>query len=458
MGGGLQDQRLKVVENTEQVHNVIVCTLCSCYPIALLGPSPTWYKSGELPRPVVREPAEVLAELGFALDPEVEITVWDATAESRYMVLPRRPPGTRRPRRGRPRHAARHPQWPDRRRPGLRPAAPVGRATATIAVRRGSDPRVTLAAMFSRMRRGWGLTKKAWGVIRSHPGLAKLPLIGGAFAFIVFVVFGIPGALLLGADSTGGTVGGVVLLAIGAYLASFAVIYFNVALAAGADQALRGEEPDIDAAKGVARSRVGTIAAWALVSAAVSVVLGTLRDRGGAAGNIAASIGGAIWSLVTFLVVPVLAFEGIGPFAAMKRSAGLFRQRWGQQVTGNVIIGGVSGLIVLVGVVLGVGGVCLLVAGSMPMRPGGGARRGGGDHRDRRCRVRRGHAGRVRRRPVPLRRRGPCARAVHRPGSRRRSPHPLSPPGSNEAPSPAGARRGVRAPAQPIASACAASV
>ena len=69
MGGGLQDQRLKVVENTEQVHNVIVCTLCSCYPIALLGPSPTWYKSESYRARVVREPREVLEEFGFDARP-----------------------------------------------------------------------------------------------------------------------------------------------------------------------------------------------------------------------------------------------------------------------------------------------------------------------------------------------------------------------------------------------------
>jgi nitrile hydratase len=94
MGGGLQEQRLKVVENTESVHNVIVCTLCSCYPIALLGPSPTWYKSESYRARVVRQPRDVLRELGLAVDPDVEITVWDASAESRYMVLPRRPDGT----------------------------------------------------------------------------------------------------------------------------------------------------------------------------------------------------------------------------------------------------------------------------------------------------------------------------------------------------------------------------
>ncbi|MDQ3505579.1 MAG: nitrile hydratase subunit alpha [Actinomycetota bacterium] len=94
MGGGLQEQRLKVVENTADAHNVIVCTLCSCYPIALLGPSPTWYKSEAYRSRVVREPGSVLTEFGFELDPAVQITVWDASAESRYMVLPRRPAGT----------------------------------------------------------------------------------------------------------------------------------------------------------------------------------------------------------------------------------------------------------------------------------------------------------------------------------------------------------------------------
>jgi nitrile hydratase len=94
MGGGLQEQRLKVLENTEHVHNVVVCTLCSCYPIALLGPSPTWYKHESYRSRVVRDPRGVLREFGFELDETVQVTVWDASAETRYMVLPRRPAGT----------------------------------------------------------------------------------------------------------------------------------------------------------------------------------------------------------------------------------------------------------------------------------------------------------------------------------------------------------------------------
>ena len=94
MGGGLQEQRLRVVENTPTRHNVLVCTLCSCYPIALLGPSPTWYKSEGYRSQVVRDPRGVLQQFGYDVPPEVEITVWDATAETRYLVLPKRPPDT----------------------------------------------------------------------------------------------------------------------------------------------------------------------------------------------------------------------------------------------------------------------------------------------------------------------------------------------------------------------------
>ena len=85
---------LRVIENTAVIHNVVVCTLCSCYPVGLLGPSPSWYKSDAYRSRVVREPRAVLAEFGLELDPEVQIRVWDASAEARYLVLPRRPAGT----------------------------------------------------------------------------------------------------------------------------------------------------------------------------------------------------------------------------------------------------------------------------------------------------------------------------------------------------------------------------
>jgi nitrile hydratase len=83
-----------VLENTPDIHNVIVCTLCSCYPVSLLGPSPGWYKSFAYRSRTVREPRAVLAEFGVSLPDDTRISVWDSTSEARYLVLPSRPAGT----------------------------------------------------------------------------------------------------------------------------------------------------------------------------------------------------------------------------------------------------------------------------------------------------------------------------------------------------------------------------
>lgn len=88
-----QVEELVVVENTEAVHNVIVCTLCSCYPWMVLGLPPTWYKSAPYRSRVVVEPRAVLGELGLELADDVEVRVWDSSADIRYMVLPMRPEG-----------------------------------------------------------------------------------------------------------------------------------------------------------------------------------------------------------------------------------------------------------------------------------------------------------------------------------------------------------------------------
>jgi nitrile hydratase len=83
-----------VVENTEAVHNLVVCTLCSCYPWPVLGLPPTWYKMPAYRSRAVSEPRAILHEMGLAVPAEREIRVWDSSAEMRYMVLPRRPAGT----------------------------------------------------------------------------------------------------------------------------------------------------------------------------------------------------------------------------------------------------------------------------------------------------------------------------------------------------------------------------
>ena len=93
-GPGGEMQKLVVVENTPDVHNVVVCTLCSCYPWAMLGLPPRWYKDPAYRSRVVREPRTVLREFGLALPEDRAVRVWDSSAEVRYLVLPERPPGT----------------------------------------------------------------------------------------------------------------------------------------------------------------------------------------------------------------------------------------------------------------------------------------------------------------------------------------------------------------------------
>jgi nitrile hydratase len=91
---GRQGEHMVAVENTPQRHNMVVCTLCSCYPLPVLGLPPVWYKSAPYRARAVREPRAVLAEFGVTLPAETEVRVWDSTAEVRYLVLPMRPAGT----------------------------------------------------------------------------------------------------------------------------------------------------------------------------------------------------------------------------------------------------------------------------------------------------------------------------------------------------------------------------
>lgn len=91
---GMEGAEMVILENTPSVHNVVVCTLCSCYPWPVLGLPPNWYKSFAYRSRVVREPRAVLHEMGLDLPPSVEVRVWDSNSDVRYMVLPERPPGT----------------------------------------------------------------------------------------------------------------------------------------------------------------------------------------------------------------------------------------------------------------------------------------------------------------------------------------------------------------------------
>lgn len=208
-----------------------------------------------------------------------------------------------------------------------------------------------------RIKRGWGLTKKSWALLREHPSLIRFPLYGAVATTLLAIVFLGPGLYLWDDDQLAGAIP---LIAIGVYVLSFVGFYFSVGLAACADMIFRGQEATVGDGLAVARSRLAQISGWAAVSTAISLVMGLLENQGGTLGTIAARLVGMAWSLVTFLAVPVIAIEGTGPFETIKRSASLFRERWGQQITGNIAIGGAVFLLgVLPAIALIVGGIAV---------------------------------------------------------------------------------------------------
>jgi hypothetical protein len=188
----------------------------------------------------------------------------------------------------------------------------------------------------SRIKRGWALTKKSWALLRANPALMRFPLYGGAATILCAIIVVGPGLFLI---EDGEAVVGGPLAVIGFYLLAVIGTYFSVGLAAAADMIFRGQQATVSDGLAVARSRFSQIAGWAAVSAVIGLVLSALENQG-AVGQILGRVLAVGWSLITFLAVPVIALEGTGPFATLKRSASLFKSRWGQQVTGNIAIGG----------------------------------------------------------------------------------------------------------------------
>jgi Family of unknown function (DUF6159) len=195
----------------------------------------------------------------------------------------------------------------------------------------------------SRIRRGWALTKKSWGLLRENPELIRFPLYGAVATVPLAIVTIGPGLYFFEEDVLAGAIP---LFVIGVYVLSVVGFYFSVGLAAAADMIFRGQA-GVTVADGlaVARSRFSQICGWAAISTAIGLAMGVLENQGGIGGQIAGRIVGMAWALVTFLAVPVIAIEGTGAVGTLKRSASIFRERWGQQITGNVAIGGAVALL-----------------------------------------------------------------------------------------------------------------
>ena len=207
--------------------------------------------------------------------------------------------------------------------------------------------------MGSRFRNSIELAKSSWQVLAGDKKLVVLPLLSGIASLFTLALFAAP-IWALNADRTSGSgfnpVSWVVLFLM--YLALACVtIFFNAALVFAADRRLKGQPITIGEALGESTKRIPVLLPWAVVSATVSIIIRAIEERAGVLGRIIGAFAGAAWSVVTFLVLPILVFEGIGPIAAIKRSGSLFRRTWGENIIANAAIG-LLGLLAIVAVAI----------------------------------------------------------------------------------------------------------
>ena len=206
--------------------------------------------------------------------------------------------------------------------------------------------------MGSRFQNSVALAKSSWAILRDDKQLTMLPLLSLLTTLVVAGAVLLPIGLIA-RDGSGGFSGSrplVWLLGfIGLVALTYIAVFFNAALVFAANSRFQGEPVSVRDAIHSASGRSHVLLPWAIVSATVSVVLRAVEQRGGIVGRIIGSIAGVAWAVVTFLVLPVLVFEGIGPIAAVKRSGELFKHTWGENLMANAGIGIVSLIGVLVG-------------------------------------------------------------------------------------------------------------
>ena len=204
------------------------------------------------------------------------------------------------------------------------------------------------------MRRGWELSGKSWNVIQGDRALLVLPLLSVLTTLVAAAIIFAPASYYAVHDHTRAPF--ILAAVIGSYPFTFIATFFNVAFVAVVRLKLAGEPATVGDGLAVARSRIGAIAAWSLLSTLVGLALRALeRVRGGAIAEwIAAVIFGATWSSATMLVVPVITLDGVGPFKTLRRSGRLVREKWGEGITGSAVIGAAFALLTIPVMIVGV--------------------------------------------------------------------------------------------------------
>jgi hypothetical protein len=227
--------------------------------------------------------------------------------------------------------------------------------------------------MFHKIGNSWQLVKASWAVLRSDKELLIFPVVSMFTMILITIVFLIPvGAIfgLLGVASNSKTTSEIIgyALLFLFYLVSYTIsIFFNVALVGAAMIRLDGGDPTVSDGLRIARSKFGIIFQYAIISATVGVILRIIEQRFGWIGSLISWLGGLVWNIATFLVVPVLAVKDVGPIDAIKESTRLLKQTWGEQLIAGEGMGFVFGLLGFL--VVGIGMFLTVAIGSATESP-----------------------------------------------------------------------------------------
>jgi hypothetical protein len=210
--------------------------------------------------------------------------------------------------------------------------------------------------MFATLSRTWELTKESFAVLRADKEILLFPVMSSIAAIVVTASFFIP-LFMTGAFQSlqegGETSPFHYLVLFVFYFANyFVIIFFNSALMACANIRLSGGDPTVADGLRIAQSRLGRIAAWALVAATVGMILRAIEERSQKLGQLVTALIGAAWTLLTYFMIPVILFEDLSIGDSIKRSGAIFRKNWGEQVTGGFSFGLIFFLLLIPGVII----------------------------------------------------------------------------------------------------------
>ncbi|MEM7539340.1 MAG: DUF6159 family protein [Chloroflexota bacterium] len=206
--------------------------------------------------------------------------------------------------------------------------------------------------MFERIANSWELMRQSFRVLQADKELMIFPFLAAIASILVAISFFVPMALLGQFDQIANEEGISVVNAIAFFIfyviSYFVTIFSNSALVGAALIRLNGGDPTVRDGLRIASSHVSQIFGYAVIAATVGMILRAIAERTGTIGDIVVGLVGMAWSLATFMVVPVLVTENVGPIEAIKRSSSLLRRTWGEQITGNFSLGAIFGILFVV--------------------------------------------------------------------------------------------------------------